>query len=282
MAGGSSPYTGAESWLRSHWREFHSSDVSAEELNASITESEGTVLLVTEFASPFELRKLQIRWQRTPPGGVIEDVDVATFHFLKLDGAGNPTITWVDADYTALETALDTWWTALKPAFYSTIALGQYRWYASGPDWDVTPAPYNPARRITERNVAGTDATGSFPPQVAMSVTEKTASRPTWGRFYLPAPGQNINAVEGLIATATVDTIVAATVAMYNTARAANKIPVVFTRARGEYTRKDGTVLPPKAASAHSVDSIQMDNVFDVIRSRRWETVTYRKVTALT
>lgn len=244
--------------------------------------SEGGFATVTDFTGTFEMRKLQVRFQRTPPGGVIEDIDVITMHFLKAPG-GTPTNSWLDSDYTTLETALDTWWASLKLKYISTIQLGQYRWYASGPEWDITPAPYNPARRITERSVVGTAAgTSALPPQCAMSITQRTASRPTWGRFYLPAPGVGVLATEGIILSSAVTSLAADVVTMFNTARAANLLPVVFTRARGEYTRRDGTVLPAKAASCHTVDSIQVDNIFDVIRSRRWATVTQRVNTALT
>jgi hypothetical protein len=203
---------------------------------------------IVDYTTNVDLRKLQVRFQRTPVGGVIEDVDVCTFHFLKLNGA-TPDGTWLTADFTTAESAFDTWWTAVKPSYMPSIALGQYRWYKSGATWDVTPAPYNPAERITEKNTPGTATAGvGLPPQCAMSVTEKTASRPSWGRFYLPAPVASVVAAEGLINSTTVTALAAATVTLYNTMRTAHLLPVVFGRARGEYERKDGTVLPPKSA----------------------------------
>lgn len=267
------------------WAKLHDPLTSAstvqDELNAGFG-PEGGVAEVTDFGGTFEMRKLQVRFQRTPPGGVIEDIDVITMHFLKAPG-GIPTNSWADSDYTTLETALGSWWTSIKVYFLNTTQLGQYRWYASGPEWDVTPAPYNPARRVTEVNVQGAASSGvALPPQVSISVTQKTATRPTWGRFYLPAPSTSTMIADGLVSTAACDGITAATVTLFNAARAASLYPVVFTRARGEYTRKDGTVLPPKAASAHTVEAVQVDDIFDIIRSRRWATVLYRKTTALT
>lgn len=282
--GGSPPTQGFTLWLEEHFPTWGQPSLTAEDATAYLQARlpEGGYVAVTEFSGSFEMRKLQVRFQRTPPGGVIEDIDVCTMHFLKAPG-GTPTNSWLDSDYTTLESALDTWWGSVKAKYINTIQLGQYRWYASGPEWDVTPAPYNPARRITERSVVGTAAgTSALPPQCAMSVTEKTSSRPTWGRFYLPAPAAAVLATEGIILASTVTSITADTVTLFNAARAANLLPVVFTRARGDYTRKDGTVLPPKAATAHTVDAIQMDNLFDVIRSRRWATVTQRVTTALT
>jgi hypothetical protein len=270
----------AREWVKLHDPTADPADIQ-DRLNAGFGPEGGTVE-VTDFTGTFEMRKLQVRWQRNPPGGVVEDLDIITMHFLKAPG-GTPTDSWADSDYTTLETALDAWWNAIKAKFMNTMTLTQYRWYASGPAWDITPAPYNPARRITERSVSGGQTTGAaLPPQVAVSVTHKTATRPTWGRFYLPAMAVGVIASEGILDTTTTDLVASSTVTLFNAARAANLIPVVFTRARGEYTRKDGTVLPPKAASAHSIEAVQVDNLFDVIRSRRWETTTYRKVTVLT
>jgi hypothetical protein len=251
------------------------------ELNAGFGPEGGTAE-VTDYGGTFEMRKLQVRFQRTPPGGVIEDIDVCTMHFLKAPG-GVPTDTWDTSDYTTLETALGVWWGALKALYINTIALGQYRWYASGPAWDITPAPYNPARRVTELNVVGTAAgTSALPPQVAMSVTSKTATRPTWGRFYMPSPATANITAEGIMPATVCDLLAASTVTLFNTARAASLWPVVFTRARGEYTRRDGTVLPAKTAAAHVIEAVQVDNIFDIVRSRRWATTTYRKITTLT
>jgi hypothetical protein len=106
-----------------------------------------------------------------------------------------------------------------------------------------------------------------LPPQVAESVTFKTVSRRHWGRIYWPAITAANSTSSGTIGTAEVDTLANAFVACFNTCRAANLYPVVYDHVSG---------------TSRSVDTVQVDDLFDVIRRRRWKQPSYRKIVALT
>lgn len=274
-------------------------DEDPDELSADMTadiavETEGGSIHVTDFTGTFELRKLQWRLSRAPTGGTVEDQDVMTFHWIKAT-AGTPT-TWVDGtDLPALETLVSNYWTALKPAYPTFMHSDQYRWYKDGPafyELRSTPPPAvyvplaagNPAIRVTEVDVAGT-GTGSTqvaPPQVAMSVTEKTSSRPHWGRWYLPAPLVTWLDNQGRIASSEVTNMLGYAVTFYNACRAAGYVPVVWSIQKPDRLRANGATLPAVGAAAYEVAALQMDNVADVIRRRRYDAPTVKLVTVLT
>lgn len=213
-----------------------------------------------------------------------------TFHFIKASG-GTPG-TYVDStDLPAVETALGTYWTTLATRYPSFLHSDQYRWYKDGPAfWQLNtagtayvPVTPNPAIRVTEVDSAGSGGAGSvLPPQVALTVTEKTASRSSWGRWYLPAMMSNLSDASGRLGTVDIDQLVAAAVTFYNSCRTASMVPVVFSIPKATRPTAGGGSLPAVGGVAHEVISIQMDNLWDVIRRRRWDAPTYRKVTALT
>lgn len=217
---------------------------------------------MAQWDAPYELRKLQIRYSRAPVGIGTQDVCVTTHHFLNLTDDA-PDDTWDAGDYGAVEAALATYFAALKIIWPTWLHVDQYRWYRDGPAFHPTPAEGNPADRVTEVDIAGTLAAGSgvLPPQTAISVTEKTALRKRWGRYYLPAGATSTSTQYGLLLEGTRDLVADASEAFYNTCRAADLIPVVFS---------------PTTESSWSVDAIQVDDLFDVIRSRRWSSPSNR------
>lgn len=294
-ASGGSTYGGSiEHGLLSAWNYFIDPEKSAEDveeqLNSAYDAESNPGWVVTDFTGTFELRKLQWRFSRAPSGGTVEDQDVITFHFLKTS-AGAPG-TWVDGtDLAAVESAANTYfstWAAMNPSFFHS---DQYRWYKDGPAfWELNdagtayvPIPGNPAIRVTEVDTAGSQGgTTSSPPQVACAVTEKTSRRANWGRYYLPIMSPAVTTIEGRLTTAQCDSLVAGAVTFYNACRAANVTPVVWSIPKPERTTKGGGTLPAQPGTAFEVLSIQVDNIFDIIRSRRYAGPTYRKVTALT
>lgn len=283
--------SGVENIIR-RWMDGEDTEALEEEFNVGFPEdpnNPGWVLADVEDA--FELRKLQVRWSRAPAGGTTEDVDVCTFHFLKL-ASGVPTNSWVTGDYTTLESAFGTFWGSIKVNWASWIHLDQYRWYADGPDFyhletgDTIYKPNgdNPARRVTEVDVAGTltGGTSMLPPQVAMTVTEKTSSRKHWGRFFLPGMSATNTSADGRISSSSLSSLLSAAVTFYNAARAASLIPVVFSIQKPVRPKKPSGTLPAVGAVAYEISSLQMDDLFDVIRSRRYGAATIKTNTALT
>lgn len=241
------------------------------------------------YTGTFEMRKLMWRLSRTPATGGTEDVDVCTFHFLKV-AAGSP-VAWTDStDLPALETLLGNYWGSLKANYSTFIHSDQYRWYKDGPAfYELRDGVYkpllsgNPAIRVQEVDVPGTSGiTTVLPPQSAISVTEKTESRHNWGRWYLPAATSGICDAAGRILAVTVGQMLGYAVTFYNAARAAGYQPVVWSIQKPERPKKNGDVLPEQPARAYEVLSLQMDDLFDVIRSRRWDTSVTKTNTVLT
>lgn len=250
---------------------------------------EGGTIVVTDFTGTFELRKLQWRLSRAPAGRV-EDVDVCSFHFIKATG-GTPGTYNDTTDLGAVETALtqfgNTWAPHLVPFTHSD----QYRWYKDGPAYyelngagsAYIPKGDNPAIRVTEVDIAGTSSiTAVLPPQCAISVTEKTSRRKSWGRFYLPL--QSVADVDGtglFIGTART-ALMTAVVTFYNSCRAASMVPVVFSIQKPARDSASGGTLAPQNAIAYEIASIQIDDIVDIIRSRRYAAGVNKSTTVLT
>jgi hypothetical protein len=236
-------------------------------------------LALAEYTANYELRKLEVHWSRTPSVGVVQDDDICTFHFLNLT-AGAPDATWVDADYAQVEAAFDAAWTSIKVYYAAEMKLSQYVWRADGPAFKPFGAALAPTLRATARSVPGTNAvTGSvpMPPQCAMSVTETTDAKFTvhgvgvpgdavgtgrtqvrnrWGRFYLPAMATSILS-DGRFSVANSAIVADAFHTMYNSCVSAGNIPVMYS---------------PTTGHAWSVTGLHIDDIVDVVRSRRYTT----------
>jgi len=236
------------------------------DLTAAVAAATDRLSDVTTFSGSFSLRKLQVVFSYAggSPGG--EDSRVVTFHFVKLS-AGAPVDTWAAADFIAMETAFDTYWASLKDGALSTLTHAQYRWYKAGPN-DVPPqAPV----RVVDRAITGTaTATGGQKqiPQCAISVTEKTSIRKAWGRVYWPLNYAPIGDAGRLIGS--FQTIMAnATDVFYEAALSGSTPIVVYSAAKPERLTKAKKTLPAIGARAITVDETQVDDIPDVIRSRR-------------
>jgi len=203
------------------------------------------------------LRRAQLVFSRTAPSGYSEDTATTHFDFVNYTG-GNPDDSWITSDFTTLETAITTWWTAIKPLLNVNCTFREIRWYRKGPGV-VKP---NPAARVTPVGVAATGAGSVMPPQVAISITFKTGLRKRWGRTYLPDINGTQFTTDGRVLSASCDTICTATNVLATSAASSDFIPVVYS---------------PTVGKAYAWEQVQVDNIFDVIRSRRWDSTTYRK-----
>jgi hypothetical protein len=248
-----------------------------------IVEQAGATLAdVVIVEAPFELRKAQVTWSFAGGSAGGEDVRVCTFHLLKL-AAGVPQSNWVESDFTTFESAFDTFWAALLAQYRNTLVLSQIRWYKAGPA--ITP-PQEPVR-VVDRNAAGGNTIStSVPPQVALTVTERTAVSSKWGRFYLPAPmgvGTNYETGTGRFTSGWLTTVANAADALYEACRNGNVPIVVYSGPKPERSptadppwRTKQLTLPPQVGMALTVDKLQVDDVPDVIRSRRHGTTLLR------
>ena len=222
---------------------------------------------VANFTGEFTLRKAQVRWGRNGGAAAGTDDAVTTHHFLKL-AAGVPSDAWVAADFIAAEAAIVAFWDAIKAQYTARTSLKQIRWYRIDPDVALSGPPV----RIVDPASPGTiaEANGQNPPQVAISVTEKTSSAKNWGRFYLPAPGDTHATGFGRIGAASQTAIADGADAMYEAFVTANVPAVVYSKAKAARETSGGTPLPAQDPTAFGVTSIQVDDLYDVIRSRRW------------
>lgn len=185
--------------------------------------------------------------------------DAVTTHldFLNLTN-GSPDDTWTDADFVELETLLLAYVQGLAATIPVSVVFDQIRWYRVGPG----VLPPNPAVRIFEANFAGS-AANSLPPQIAASVTLKTVPRRQWGRMYLPLMGQSALSPTGRFSNSAIDGVGLLTRTLFDGAVGVEKPPVVYSPRRGK---------------AYTVETVQIDNVPDVIRSRRFNEKTYASI----
>jgi len=251
------------------------------DLGAAVSAASGRMASVATYSTTFELRKLQVLFGRASGAALPEDDAVITYHFLRL-AAGAPSDAWVAADFVAIETAFDNFWSAIKIDFANSLTLRQMRWYATGPQIDVAlggPGRTGPPRRVVDRNVAG-GAMGSAmtSPQLAISVTEKTSDARAWGRFYLPGPFQpgGLMTAVGRLLTAGQTGIANAADTFYEAALANGTPVVVYSAAKPARATAAGGSLPAAVARALTVDNLQVDDIVDVIRSRRWNSPLLR------
>jgi hypothetical protein len=241
---------------------------------------------VAQWTGTYELRKVEMHWSRTPTAGVVQDDDICTFHFLNLTG-GNPDASWTTSDYTTVETALDAMWASLKVHYMPEIRLSSYVWRADGPAFKPHGTSLSPTLRITARALPGT-ASGEtvLPPQCALSVTEateahytvsgvgvpgdtpgtgRTQTRNRWGRFYLPSPS-TLALTDGRFTSSYCGLVSGYVQTAYNACVTAGIVPVVYS---------------PTTGNAWSVTEVHVDDIVDVIRSRRYVTPLTRAVNAV-
>lgn len=239
-----------------------------------------------EWSAPYELRKLTVSWTRTPTVGVVQDKDMCTFHFLNLTD-GDPDATWIDADFLTVENAFNTFWAALDDDYPTTITLSEYAWRPDGPSFRPHGSAFSPTVRVVPKAAAGLgSASQQLPPQCATSVTEVTAAtfqafgvgvpghvegtgrtqiRNRWGRFYLP-PTNISTCVGGRFTSTWCDRVSLAVQAFYNTCVAGDIIPVMYS---------------PTTGNAWSITAVHVDDIVDVVRSRRYVTPVTRSPRAI-
>lgn len=255
------------------WHELTDPLLHPEDLAATASSRTGYSVAVADIATTFDLRLAQCHITRDGHQAGGTDDAICTHHFIKL--AGEAPAAWDDAaDLPPIETALLAFYTQIGTAWPPAQLLSAIRWYRAGPQ---APAE-NPPIRVTAETTASTGADSHLlPPQVAMSVTEKTSDPKSWGRFYLPT-GDAANWVDayGRFSSAAIDVIRSALVTL-TASLATNHTPlVVYSAAKASRTTKGGTVLDAAPARALAITGYQVDDIADVIRSRRWQQTLIR------
>lgn len=181
------------------------------------------------------------------------------FHWINLT-AGEVDTTWVAGDYTAVEGAVEAFWTALAALIPNECRLVEHRWYAYGSGIN----PPNPPSRIT---TLGTPKVGTstqpWVRQTGGTITLRTTLRRHWGRVYFPL-ANNIWTTGGQMSSTDCDSVAAAARTMLMvTPNAQGVIPVVYDRNR---------------KIAFGVTQLEVDSVPDIQRRRRPRDTGYKKI----
>jgi hypothetical protein len=219
------------------------------------TESEGTTW-----------RHLAVHYHDTDNPTPADDRYI-TFDLAKIDG-GHLDDAWVTGDYTTAETALTAFLTSTANVNPSHIQVVGWNWYVRSfnPYTESKPfAPHGPPVRVQTVSMSGT-GTGRVPAQCAISVTEKTAMPHHWGRFFLPAAAATDYGSDGRVDSSVRSEIANAAATMYSAWSHAGLVPVVAST----QTNKTPT------RQLLTVDHITVDDVPDVIRTRRLHGVSSR------
>lgn len=240
--------------LRMFWGAFDTTYITPEYTGSSIVSGGPNATA----GSGVGVRRAVLTYTRTPPGSFSDDNADIHYDFLNLTG-GTPDDTWTTGDYTTMETHITDWWTATKNLYTSRVALHQIRWYRVGNGI----VPPNPAERVTTVDVAGTNSADELPPQTACAVTFRTARRKQWGRTYMPGLTTGWLGTGGVIAASVVDTVCTRANDLFAASIADDFHPVVLSGVAG---------------SAFTIEQVQVDDIADVIRRRRWKTPTHRKI----
>lgn len=260
---------------------FEDPSESDEDLSALLAAGGATLAEVATYAEPFELRKVHMMWTVDSNDVAGEDVRVCTFHLLKLAG-GNPSAAWLEADFTEAFDGFNAWWTSLKAYYAANTVWTAFKVYKSGPA--IAP-PQVPVYSWEGAGGGGSGGGSALPPQVAITCTERAGTKAHWGRFYLPAPSAlaTVLGTTGRLHATFQNAVADITDTLYQTLKAADLLPVVYrpplpvrqTAAEKRLGVLPGS-LPARSGSAWSIDEISVDNVFDVIRSRRYDRPTSR------
>lgn len=192
-----------------------------------------------------------------------EDVAIITMHWRGAE-PGFPD-NWAPMTSTERGNAtqkIESAFQGIKARFTNKMSLREVRWYATHADG--TPA--GGAIEIQNVNMAFTGVDNALPPQVACSVTWKTDKRATWGRFYLPGLIQTQLAPNGRLLDSSADAIVAEMAGLAD---------------RGSTVTETLTVWSKKEGTHHDPQVVQIDDVLDVIRSRRFSSTLYRSQVGL-
>ena len=187
-----------------------------------------------------------------------EDVAVMTCHIREVQQGLPDIFPMTDAARDDFISNVATWWAVVKGHMTQHITFRELRFY----DVPSTPgADMGDPVKVQAVAEAATGTSGALPPQVSLSITFRTSKRKTWGRFYLPGPARSLCDDKGRIDSAAADSILTATHALTNRSDSGASL-VVFSR---------------KEWTHHDPQLIQIDDIFDVIRTRRYREPHYRK-----
>jgi hypothetical protein len=195
-----------------------------------------------------------------------EDDAAITFHIRQVVEAAPDFLPVTDEGRSDFINRLSQWWGGVAPHVTSHVFLKESRFYEvpdGGPFPNKDPRSHmgDPVLVHTWNSV-GQNASGALPPQAAISVTLKTAHRLRWGRYYLPAPARGTMDDKGAIDVAVATALAAATQKLTDRS-GTGACATVFSRLHWNH---------------EDPEKIQVDDIFDVIRRRRYSSPLYRQL----
>jgi hypothetical protein len=180
-------------------------------------------------------------------------------HWINLTG-GELDQTWVTADYTAVESAVEAFWSSQAAKISTGCQLVEHRWYGYGAG---VVAPNPPSRVQTLATPLAGTGTGAWVRQVASTITLRTALRRHWGRLYVPINSDQF-ITNGQLSSSFTDAIAAAARTMLMVSPSTQGVvPAVYDRQRH---------------IVFGVTAVEVDSVPDIQRRRRPRDSGYKKI----
>lgn len=219
--------------------------------------------------TPGEWRHVQMVWTDTV-SGLKADEMIVTFDIANITNGGLDS-SWTTQDYSTVTAQLAALFENWAAHMDSTVNSKEIRYYrrAYNPYSVADPyPPSGPPEHVDPWVAVGADIR-PMPHQVAVTHSEITTYPRHWGRAYWPALGATSSMVGGgRLSSTFVDAWATELQTVYDNLMTAEFFPCVPT------TRVNGVA----SRQLLGVQSIQVDNVADIIRRRRARQTTYRKV----
>lgn len=204
------------------------------------------------------ISKVTISHRRFSTATLEDDLAQFSMHHLNITG-GDVDNSWIESDFTALADAYTPFLTGLRGLQDNYTVISKLTIHSF-------PVGQNPGPAVLEVDqgaLSGTKSGGALPPQCACAVTLKTAHRRHWGRIYVP--GLTTDCIDGWGRLAPAYTGPLATVVGNHIGHCSDLgYPVV--------------VFSEAGLSALEVGEVQVDDIVDIIRRRRFKATLHRDV----
>lgn len=194
-----------------------------------------------------------------------EDDAAITFHIRQVVEAAPDFLPVTDEGRDDFVNRLSTWWGAINGYVSGQAFMAESRFYDipdGGPFPNKDPRAWmgDPVKTHVW-NSPGTSGNPPLPPQVAASVTLKTAHRKRWGRYYLPCLTTAVLDGKGALLVGAADAMAAAT---HNLTSRSGTGACLTVFSRLHWNHEDP-------------QTIQVDDILDVIRRRRYSMPLFRQ-----
>jgi len=180
-----------------------------------------------------------------------EDVAVITSHFRRVDNNLPDVFPIIPNTRDNFASNWANWWGIMQAHITSKVKFLELRMY------DVPAAPgglLGDPIDVVPMGMSGTSSSNPLPPQIAASVTFKTAHRLRWGRFYVPGLTSTALEQNGRLATSLIDDLITASAILTDRSGSGGSL----------------TVFSRKYWNHEDPERIQVDDIPDVIRRRRF------------